>query len=216
MMARPPLKFAAPSPLPSERVRYLRPVEQRFLHPGEYYATRHPAVLSTLLGSCVAVCLYDPIARVIGMNHFLLATRHPASEPVLQSDAGRYGMGAMELLINAMLKQGAKRAQLRAKAFGGANVLATRLADLPDRFSIGKINVEFVRRYLENDGIPLVAHHFGGDFGRQIRFDSSDFSVYMRRIPIKGVQRIAAEEKRYFERELRQRAQPAPSSVEFW
>jgi len=191
-------------------------VEQRFLHPGQHYVTRRPAVLSTLLGSCVSVCLYDPIARVIGMNHFLLATRHPASEPVLQSDAGRYGMGAMELLINDMLKHGAKRAQLRAKAFGGGNVLATRLSDLPDRFSIGKINVEFVRRYLDNDGIPLVAHHLGGDFGRQIRFDSSDFSVYMRRVPIKSAQRIAAEEKQYFERELRQRDKPASGTVEFW
>ncbi len=194
-------------------------IEKRFLHPGQFYVTRRPAVISTLLGSCVSVCLYDPVARIIGMNHFLLATRHPSSEPVLQSEAGRYGLGAMELLINGMLKQGARREHLRAKAFGGGNVLATRLREMPDRFSIGKINIEFVQRFLQNDGIPLVAHNLGGDFGRQIRFESSDFSVYMRRVPIRSAQRIAAEEKNYFDKELqqheKQRKQVA-NQAEFW
>lgn len=189
-------------------------IEKRVIHAGEHAVSRKPIVLSTLLGSCVSVCLYDPVTRVVGMNHFLLATRHPSQDPVLASDAGRYGLGAMELLINDMLKLGARRANLRAKAFGGGNVLATRLSELPDRFSIGKINVEFVQKFLAEDRIPLVAQDFGGDMGRQIRFESSDFSVYLRRIPIKRASRILVEEKQYFDKELKH--QREQSSVEFW
>jgi chemotaxis protein CheD len=191
-----------------------KPIDKRVIHAGEHHASAKPIILSTLLGSCVSVCLYDPIKRVVGMNHFLLATRHPSQDPVLASDAGRYGLGAMELLINDMLKLGARRANLRAKAFGGGNVLATRLNELPDRFSIGKINVEFVQRFLEQDRIPLVAQDFGGDMGRQIRFESNDFSVYLRRIPIKRASRILNEEKQYFDKELKH--QHEQTSVEFW
>ncbi|MBB1077099.1 chemotaxis protein CheD [Rhodoferax sp. 4810] len=189
-------------------------VEKKILHPGEYHVARHPAVLSTLLGSCVSVCLYDPAIRLIGMNHFLLATQHPAAESILESDAGRYGMGAMELLINSMLKKGARRERLRAKAFGGGNVLATHLEDLPARFSIGKINMEFVQRYLREDGIPLVAQDLGGSIGRHIRFESEDYSVYMRRIPIRSAAQIAVKEKHYFEKELK--TQQEKKNVDFW
>jgi chemotaxis protein CheD len=191
------------------------PLEKHFLHPGEYYATGKPAELSTLLGSCVAVCLYDPYKRIIGMNHFLLAGYNLQKNGLLDSDAGRYGMGAMELLINAMLKQGAQRKHLKAKAFGGGSVLGTRMqGDMPERFQIGKVNVNFVTRYLKEDGIPLVAHHLGGDIGRQIRFESADFSVYMRRIPMRNMQRLVSEEKQYFDKTLQQ--QTEDRTAEFW
>ncbi|MBK1647815.1 chemotaxis protein CheD [Rhabdochromatium marinum] len=193
-----------------------KPIEKRVIHAGEHHVSRNPIILSTLLGSCVSVCLYDPVTRVVGMNHFLLATRHPSQDPVLASDAGRYGLGAMELLINDMLKLGARRANLRAKAFGGGNVLATRLNELPDRFSIGKINIDFVQRFLAQDRIPLVAQDFGGTMGRQIRFESNDFSVYLRRIPIKRTSSILTNEKRYFDKELKQQKAPRSNSVEFW
>ena len=94
------------------------------IDPGEYHVASGNVVISTLLGSCVAACLWDPVKRLIGMNHFLLANqRYSKSLSVIQSEAGRYGIHAMELLINAMLKAGADRANLQAKAFGGGNVL---------------------------------------------------------------------------------------------
>lgn len=167
-------------------------------------------ILSTLLGSCVSVCLFDPVARVIGMNHFLLPARNPAGrEPVMASDAGRYGLWAMELLINGMFNQGARREQLRAKAFGGGNVLNVSVRNLPDRFQIGTANIRFVHDFLAQDGIPLVAQDLGGNEGRQIHFHGSDFSVYLRRIPRRSAEEIAAEERTYLKRALKFQRNPA-------
>lgn len=187
-------------------------IQKRFLHPGEHYVTRESMVLSTLLGSCVSVCLYDPVARVMGMNHFLLPTRNAAGrEPVIASDAGRYGLWAMELLINGLFNLGARREHLRAKAFGGANVLKSSVKNLPDRFVIGTANVEFVRSFLEKDGIPLIAQDLGGDSGRQIYFHGVDFSVYLRRIPRRNAEQIAAEERAYLQRALQVQQRPVPA-----
>ncbi|NEV61787.1 chemotaxis protein CheD [Thiorhodococcus minor] len=177
----------------------LRRVRKRFLRPGEHCVTREPMMLSTLLGSCVAVCLFDPVAHVSGMNHFLLPVRNPAAGPAtLDSNAGRYGLWAMEILIdNKALKLGARRERLRAKAFGGANVLQVSSGALPERYSIGTANVQFVRRFLEQDGIPLVAQDLGGLNGRQIYFYGGDYSVYLRRVPRSSTVAIIDEERGY-------------------
>ena len=90
------------------------------IRPGEHKVTKETMVFSTLLGSCVSACLYDPVSRVSGMNHFLLANRRYARNlPLNVTDAGRYGINAMELLINDMMKLGAVKARLKAKVFGG-------------------------------------------------------------------------------------------------
>ncbi|MBK1718495.1 chemotaxis protein CheD [Thiocystis violacea] len=168
-------------------------------------------ILTTLLGSCVSVCLFDPVARLMGMNHFLLPMRNPVGrESVLASDAGRYGLWAMELLINDLLKLGAARDRLRAKAFGGGNVLQGWTDKPLDRLAIGTANVQFVRRFLDNDGIPLIAHDLGGINGRQIHFYGGDFSVYLRRIPRTNAERILTEERRYLQEAMvaKQRSVP--------
>ncbi|WP_240906060.1 chemotaxis protein CheD [Thiorhodococcus mannitoliphagus] len=169
-------------------------------------------MLSTLLGSCVAVCLFDPIARVIGMNHFLLPVRNPASGHLaLDSDAGRYGLWAMEILINEALQLGAQRKRLRAKAFGGANVLQLASLGLPERDGIGTANVQFVRGFLEQDGVPLVAQDLGGVNGRQVHFYGGDYSVFVRRIPRSNTTGIIEEERDYLRRTIavEQRGRPA-------
>ena len=187
-------------------------VRKRFLRPGEHWVARERVILSTLLGSCVAVCLFDPEAQIIGMNHFLLPMRHPAAgELRLESDAGRYGLWAMEILINEMLSQGASRARLRAKAFGGANVLQEGFSTLPERYSIGTANVSFVRRFLAQDGIPLVAEDLGGLNGRQIHFYGGDYSVFLRRIPRSGAVRILDAERRYLQSALVAKQQAVPT-----
>jgi chemotaxis protein CheD len=191
------------------------PRQKRILHPGEHFVTREPIILSTLLGSCVAACLFDPINRVMGMNHFLLASRNPGKRsPVLESEAGRYGLEAMELLINGLLKQGADRSNLLAKAFGGGNVLNLTTRELPKRFNIGELNIEFVRSFLENDGIPLTSADMGGRVGRQIHFDGKDFSVYVKTIPMNHTQQIVSEEETYFRNTLKHQRQR--STVDFW
>lgn len=187
-------------------------IKRHLVRPGEHAVTDEPMILTTLLGSCVSVCLFDPAARLMGMNHFLLPMRNPASrEPVLATSAGRYGLWAMEILVNELLKRGARRERLRAKAFGGANVLHEVTNTRTDRFSIGASNVLFVRQFLERDGIPLVAQDLGGLHGRQIHFYGGDYSVFLRRILRAGVERVLSDEQRYLQNAIdaKQRGVPA-------
>lgn len=184
------------------------------IQPGGMHATDAGVTLATLLGSCVAVCLYDPLKRVVGINHFLLAERRYARDlPLLTSDAGRYGIHAMELLINGMLKLGARRPNLKAKAFGGANVLGVPDVGKDGFECVGAVNARFVQEFLKRDGIPLVASDLGGRCARQIRFHSADYSVDVRRIQAGFAGAVAADEKRLWESGLRQRRR---SASEFW
>jgi chemotaxis protein CheD len=181
---------------------------------GEFYATRDNEVISTLLGSCVACCLWEPVSRTMGMNHFLLANRRFSKEmPVIVSEAGRYGIQAMELLINEMLKLGANRYLLRAKVFGGGNVLAATNKGDPF-YAVGEVNSRFVREFLENEKIPLEASNLGGTSGRVIHFDGSDFSVYMKRICVETEPSVVENEKKYFHDEVRKRGQRETAATE--
>lgn len=190
----------------------LPPVKQRLvLHPGDHKAiAREASMLSTLLGSCVAVCLYDERAGLVGMNHFLLAQRrNDYSGQLLSSEAGRYGIHAMELLINDMLHLGAQRGRLRAKAFGGGNVLGHECAGKGEDFMcVGQRNVAFVKEFLQRDRIPLLAADLGGDVGRQIHFDGRDYSVYVRHIPRDENAGLAAEEREYWHHEIDEQTRP--------
>ncbi|MEM6566545.1 MAG: chemotaxis protein CheD [Pseudomonadota bacterium] len=126
---------------------------------GQYATASGPdAIISTLLGSCVAVCLWDEDLGIGGMNHMLLA----------KSSAGDHartlsGLQAMELLINDLLKQGAMRNRLKAKAFGGASMVEG-LSD------VGQQNAEFTEHFLAQEGIPLTTASFGGTQARSVRF----------------------------------------------
>jgi chemotaxis protein CheD len=126
---------------------------------GEYaVAAGEASVMTALLGSCVAACLHDPVAGVGGMNHFLLP------EPTTDlSDRAIYGLQAMELLINALLKLGAERGRLEAKLFGGGRMLA-------GRSDFGRSNGLFAVGFLRDEGIPCIAQSLGGTLARRIRF----------------------------------------------
>lgn len=127
---------------------------------GEFRIGSQPdIILSTLLGSCVAMCLHDPIARMGGMNHFLL----PGPDAADGASSLRYGVHAMELLVDSLLAKGARRSQLRAKLFGGARMLAG-LADL------GARNAEFAESYLRRENIAYAGGSLRGDRGRRIEF----------------------------------------------
>jgi chemotaxis protein CheD len=124
---------------------------------GDHCVSSDPdASMSTVLGSCVAACLYDPVRGVGGMNHFLLADGDGA-------EAMRYGAYAMEVLINDLLKLGASRERLQAKLFGGAKMME-RLND------IGADNARFARRFLATEGIPIVGESLGGRRARRVEF----------------------------------------------
>ncbi len=141
---------------------------------GQIYASKTGEILKTLLGSCVSACLFDAEAKVGGMNHILLSSH--ADMQKFDANA-RYGIHAMEILINEMCKLGAKRHRLQAKAFGGGNVLTTvSKEDTP-----GKRNVEFMMDYLKMENIPLLAHDFGGPFTRVLYFHTDTFDVFVKK-----------------------------------
>jgi chemotaxis protein CheD len=130
---------------------------------GEHCVSDEPDVLiSTLLGSCIAVCLQDSEARVGGMNHFLLG-RPGTVEKLQPAELQRYGVHAMELLINEMMRRGAARSRLRAHLYGGANIVAG-LA------SIGSANAEFARQFVHDEGIPVGRCELGGTQPRKVEF----------------------------------------------
>lgn len=130
---------------------------------GEHVATGEPGtIVSTLLGSCIAVCLHDAAARVGGMNHFLLGQPAEGERPGALA-LPRYGIHAMELLINAMMQRGAARARLRAHIYGGATMMA-RLGD------IGADNAAFARRFIETEGIAIGHIDTGGRRARRVEF----------------------------------------------
>lgn len=133
-------------------------------------------VISTLLGSCVSCCLWDPVAGVGGMNHMLL-TSSAAGEGV----CNLVGINAMELLINDVLKQGGQRNRLRAKAFGGAQMVS-------GLSEIGKQNSAFILKFLEQEGIVCEGHSLGGETARHLMFWPSSGRVMQK------VRRGAVEE----------------------
>ena len=128
---------------------------------GEHHVTQDPAVvLTTILGSCVAACVRDPLAGVGGMNHFLLPgdERHKGDP-----DSVRYGVHAMELLVNALLSRGARRERLEIKLFGGARLI-TGLTD------VGELNATFAEDFLRREGLNHVGGSLRGDCGRRIQY----------------------------------------------
>lgn len=126
---------------------------------GEFQVSTDPeVVLSTVLGSCVSVCLYDPVCKIGGMNHYLLADAAEGETASL-----KYGANAMELLINNLLKRGASRTTMQAKVFGGSR-MSGRFAD------IGPRNAAFALRYLAAEDFPVLAQDLGGSEARRVNF----------------------------------------------
>ena len=140
--------------------------------PGEYFVSDEGIVIMTVLGSCIAACLWDRQAAVGGINHFMLPG-DGASD-----DGGRYGSCAMELLINALIKRGATRRTLEAKVFGGAALIAGNGA-----LNVGQRNTSFVLDYLRTEEIPLVSQDVLGPYPRKVCFFPKTGRAMVRRLP---------------------------------
>ncbi len=137
--------------------------ETVFVMPGKHFVQKGGAgAICTLLGSCVSACIRDTNSEAGGLNHFLLPE---ASNDESMPTNARYGVNAMELLINDLIKLGAQKCNLVAKVFGGANVIATS-----NRRSVGDQNGEFVKSYLRSESIPILAEDLGGDRARRVYF----------------------------------------------
>ena len=144
--------------------------------PGEYFVTQRDLVIVTVLGSCVSVCLRDHVSGIGGMNHFMLPGNNDGGISPISASA-RYGVYAMELLINHLLKLGARRNCFEAKVFGGGSVLRGMTAN-----NIGDRNVEFVRDYLHTGHIPVVAEDLLDIYPRKVYYFPATGRVMVKKL----------------------------------
>ncbi|MCW8945001.1 MAG: chemoreceptor glutamine deamidase CheD [Sedimenticola sp.] len=148
------------------------------LKPGDFYVTQSDEIITTVLGSCIAVCMRDSSCGVAGMNHFMLPLSTNgqwggATDP--SSAATRFGNFAMEHLINALLKLGAKKTQLEVKVFGGGQMMAALTG-------VGESNIHFVHHYLKTEGMPIKREDVGGSNPRKIIYFPKNGRVLLKRL----------------------------------
>ena len=177
------------------------------LHIGGVYATRAPTVIKTVLGSCVAVCLRDPRERVGGMNHFMLPTRLDQNG---DHRSACYGVYAMDLLINELMKQGAERGRLQAKVFGAAHLLGMEHS----LQSVATQNAAFILAYLETEGIPIISQDLGGVLPRTVYFFSDMGRVLVKQLGKPAPSQIVLWERRH-ERKVRRMIERPPDVTLF-
>jgi chemotaxis protein CheD len=143
--------------------------------PGEYYYTGKDMVIVTVLGSCVSACIRDRVSGVGGMNHFMLPDGGDIDSPV--SASARYGTYAMEILINDLLKSGARRENLEAKVFGGGAVLQGFSA-----INVGERNAAFVRKFLKTENIRILAEDLNDVHPRKVYYFPRSGKVLVKKL----------------------------------
>lgn len=165
------------------------------LHPGDFASSKDDMVLCTVLGSCIAVVLYDQRLEMGGMNHFMLPEL-TNKRAFFSDESGKYGMFAMELLINDMIKRGSRKENWVAKVFGGGHVLhGTGASGMVSR--VPENNIEFAEAYLENEKIPIVSRDTGGNQGRKIYLYTTTGKVLLKRLESQLIKNVVAEEENY-------------------
>ena len=162
--------------------------------PGEIYVSRHGEMITTVLGSCISVCVRDVRLGIGGMNHFMLPdqgnntnNRWGTNPTTFES---RYGNWAMEYLINAILKMGSKREHLELKVFGGGKII-------PSLTDIGQHNILFLKQYIRDESLNVVASDLGDTCSRKILFFTKTGAVHLKRMHGEKVKEVANEEKLY-------------------
>jgi chemotaxis protein CheD len=166
------------------------------LLPGEYYVTRHAENIATVLGSCVSACIRDARLGYGGMNHFMLpldGSQGQSAWGSAASAATRYGNVAMERLINDILKLGGKRENLEIKLVGGGRVLAEMTTD------IGARNIEFVRRYVAEEGFKVLGEDLGDVFPRRVVYFPQTGRIRVRKLSTGRDESLAARERQYLQ-----------------
>ncbi|HUX89148.1 MAG TPA: chemoreceptor glutamine deamidase CheD [Gallionellaceae bacterium] len=166
-------------------------IEAAKILPGEYFVTKRDMVLVTVLGSCVAACIRDRVSGIGGMNHFML----PDSSSDNSSPTGtsaRYGTYAMEMMINQLLKSGARRSNLEAKVFGGGSVIRGMVT-----VNVGTRNAEFALDYLHTEGIAVAGQDLLGEYARKVYFFPYSGRVLVKKIRTLHNETIIEREQAY-------------------
>jgi len=164
--------------------------------PGEYYVSKHDEMITTVLGSCISACVRDPVVGVGGMNHFMLPFDRRANSRDGKQDLGaasRYGDFAMEMLINAILKEGGKRKNLEVKLFGGGKVISHIHST-----DVGIQNIDFAHEYLGYEGLIVVAEDTGDVYPRKVNYFSGSGKVKMKKLKSMHNSTISDREDNYY------------------
>jgi chemotaxis protein CheD len=161
------------------------------IHIGGIHASAAPTIVKTVVGSCIAVCLIDPVACVGGMNHFMLPAPAPDREESV--DRARFGVHAMDLLVGALQKLGGQRRHLQAKIFGGGHVLQIprHAESVPER------NIRFINEYMVAEGIPVLCRDLGGYLPRRIHFATATGKVQVKRLGAQTLRQKRTEEREH-------------------
>lgn len=147
------------------------------ISPGEYYYTDKDMVIVTVLGSCVSACIRDSISGIGGMNHFMLPDSAAADKDSPVSESMRYGTYAMEVLINQLLRNGARRENLEAKIFGGGNVLKSFTT-----MNVGDRNAIFVRKFLKEERIRVISEDLLDIYPRKVYYFPKTGRVLVKKL----------------------------------
>ncbi len=169
--------------------------EIRVIHPGEYYVSAVDEIIGTLLGSCIAVCLYDRENMVGGMNHFMLPGRISEVD-IFKDRSARYGITAINELIESMVKNGGQKKNFTAKIFGGGHVLSA----LDKGPSIPDDNIRLARIMMELEDIEIIDSDVGSNFTRKVLFDVKSGSVYLKKTTRDDINKTVAERESVFAR----------------
>ena len=166
-------------------------MEAAKIMPGEYYATTRDMLVVTVLGSCVSACLRDKTSGIGGMNHFMLPhSDNDPHNPV--STSARYGTYAMEMLINHLIKLGAKRSNFEAKVFGGGNVLRGFTVA-----NVGARNADFVQEFLHAEKIKIVAEDLLDIYPRKVYYFPKTGRALVKKLKSVHNNTIVEREKDY-------------------
>jgi chemotaxis protein CheD len=177
------------------------------LFSGDCYISREPnEMLVTILGSCVAACIRDTVLGVGGMNHFLLPGVESSGGGGVLDGSTRYGVNAMEQLINGILKQGGRKERMEVKIFGGGNVIKNNT-------KIGSRNAEFVRNFLYKEGLSIAAEDLEGNLPRRLHYYPTTGKVMLRHLRRAEDNRVVEEEKKF---ESTLRSKPVDGDIEMF
>lgn len=163
------------------------------ISPGEYYFTNKDMMIVTVLGSCVSACIRDTKTGIGGMNHFMLPDGAKADKDNPASESMRYGTYAMEVLINELLRNGAKRENLEAKIFGGGNVLRSFTTN-----NVGDRNASFVRKFLRDEGIKVTGEDLLDIFPRKVYYFPKTGKVLVKKLKQLNNYTLVKREQDYF------------------
>jgi chemotaxis receptor (MCP) glutamine deamidase CheD len=160
-------------------------VKEVTIYIGGVHASSEPALVKTLLGSCIAVCLHDPGKGIGGMNHFMLPDGATGD-----GERTRFGVHAMDCLIGAIQKLGGDRRRLVAKVFGGAHVLAIRESSA----GVPQQNIDFVKDFLREEGLRVISEDLGGYHPRHVHFQTASGRAFVKRVGSKEHVRVLTEQ----------------------